>query len=136
MVRLGSAELGVHCDAAARVGFQAGRLEPEVGGCGLAAGGVEDDLRRDAFPPAQVRDDTACVTLDGGDFLAEPEDDPKVAEVILQRLDDLGVDEVEETRALLDHRHLDTQGGGHRRVLEADDATSHDGHRLRDALEI
>ena len=51
------------------------------------------------LPLSSVRDGAAVVPLDGGDGLAEAEDDAEVAQVVLQRLDDLVVAEVEHARS-------------------------------------
>ena len=74
--------------------------------------------------------------LDRGDRLAEPEGHRQVAQVVLQRLDDLEVAELEHPVAPLDHGHLGAERGEHRRVLDADDAGPDDDHRARDPLEV
>jgi hypothetical protein len=71
--------------------------------------------------------------VDGGDLLAEAEDDAEIAQVVLEPFDDLRVAEVEEAGTLLDDGRLRSQRGEHRRVLDADDAGAHDHHRGRDA---
>ena len=66
--------------------------------------------------------------LDLLDLLAEAEGDRLVAQVELQRLDDLGVAEVEHLRALLDHGHAGAERGEHRGVLDADHAGADHDH--------
>ena len=67
------------------------------------------------------------------DLLAEAEDEAEAAQVVLQRLDDLVVDEVEDARPLARRRVTrDAERGGHRGVLEADHAGADDGQRARE----
>ncbi len=54
----------------------------------------------------------------------------------LQRLDDLGIAELQHVLALLDDGHLGAQRGEHRRVLDADHAGAHYDHRRRQGLEV
>ena len=56
--------------------------------------------------------------------------------MVLQRLDDLRVDEREEAGLALDHRHAYADRREDRRVLDADHAGADDRHRRRDALEL
>ena len=69
------------------------------------------------------------------DLLAEPERDRQVAQVELERLDDLGVAEVEHRGPLLDDGDPRAEGGEHRRVLDADHAGADDDHRAGHALQ-
>lgn len=59
-----------------------------------------------------------------------------MAEVIRERLDDLGIDEVEQHRPLIDQRHLRAEGAQHRRVFQPDHTAADDDGRLRNALEL
>ena len=52
--------------------------------------------------------------------------------MVLERLDDLGVAELEQPPALLDDRHLGAERGEHRGVLDADHAGADDHQRGRD----
>ena len=54
--------------------------------------------------------------------LAEPERDVALAELVQQLVDDLAIEELERPLAALDQRHLNADGGEHRRVLDADHA--------------
>ena len=56
--------------------------------------------------------------------------------MILQRLDDLRVAELEQAGALLDDGHLRPERGEHRGVLDADHARPDHDHRAGDLLEI
>ena len=67
--------------------------------------------------------------LNRGDLLAEPEHEPERPQVVLQRLDQLVVDEVQDPRPLLDERDVHAERGGHRGVLEPDHAAAD--HRQR-----
>jgi hypothetical protein len=129
------AEVGAHRDVAARVGGEARLLEVEIGGLPLPPGRVEHDLGWDALPALEARHRRPLVALDRRHCLAEPEDDPHVAQVVLEPFGDLRVDEVEEPRALLDDGYLQAERREHRRVLDADDAGTDDEHRRRDVVE-
>jgi hypothetical protein len=56
--------------------------------------------------------------------------------VELQRLDHLGVAEVQHRRPLLDHRDAGAEGGEHRRILHADHAGADDHHRSRNPPQL
>ena len=71
---------------------------------------------------------------DPGDLLAEPEGDREVAQVELQRLDDLGVAEVEHLGPALDDGDAGPERGEHRGVLDADHPGADDDHAGRDLL--
>ena len=74
--------------------------------------------------------------LDLGHLLAEPERHGLVAQVELQRLDDLGVAEVEHRRALLDDGHPGAERGEHRGVLDADHPGADHDHRAGHPLQL
>ena len=74
--------------------------------------------------------------LDRRHRLAEAEHDAEVAEVVLQRLDDLGVAEVEQAVSPLDHGDPRAQGGEHRGVLDPDHAGADDDERARNPVEV
>ena len=69
-------------------------------------------------------------------LLAEPEGHGVVAQVELERLDDLGIAEVEHLGALLDQRHPGAQGGEHRGVLDADHAGPDHHHGVGHLLQL
>ena len=70
------------------------------------------------------------------DLLAEAEGHGVVAQVELQRLDDLGVAEVEHLRPLLHQRDPGAQRGEHRRVLDADHAGADHDQRVGHLLQL
>src|SRR4030095_16646991 len=96
----GRLEVGPYLDVTALVGSQAGALQVEVGGLALPSRGVEDDLRGDPLAALEQPQGRALVPLDRGHRLPEAEHDPEVAQVVLQTLGYLCVDEVEEAVAL------------------------------------
>ena len=73
--------------------------------------------------------------LDDLYLLPEPEGHASLAQLVLQRFDDLTVTEVEHGGPLLDHGDLGAQRREHRRVLDADDTSSDDDHRSRNPIE-
>ncbi len=123
-------------DAAALVGLQPRLLQVERPGGALAAGGVQHRLRRDALAAGELRDGAVVVAVDADDGLAEAEGDAEVAQVVLQRLDDLRVAELEQALALLDDRDARAERREHRRVLDADHAGADHDHRGRDVVEL
>ncbi len=95
---------------------QPGRGEVQPVGRALAAGGVEHDVGRKLLAALELGDDAAVrEPLDRVHLFAEAEDEADPAQVVLQCLDELVVDEVEEARALLDDRHVDAE----RRAIDA-----------------
>ena len=88
------------------------------------------------FPLSRVAMRALRPGLDRGHRLAEPEGDGEVAQVVLERLDDLHVAELEHPLALLDHGDLGAEGGEHGRVLDADHAGAGHHHRARDRLQV
>ena len=62
--------------------------------------------------------------------------DAEVAQVVLERLDDLEVAELQHPLALLDDRYLRAEGGEHRGVLDPDHAGPGDDHRARYPLQV
>src|SRR5262249_34731685 len=121
-VRLSRAKVGADCNPTALIRLELRRGAVERLGGALPSGREENDLRRNQLAAAQPRDDCAVGTLDRLDRLTEAKGDAESAQVVLQRLDDLLVDEIEYPRPLLDEGHLDAERSGHRRVLEANDA--------------
>ena len=81
-------------------------------------------------PRLAVRD------LDALDGLAEAEGHVGAAHLVDQLVDDLAIEELERTVALVDQRHLHAERREHRRVLDADDAAADDGQRPRQGLQI
>ena len=129
-------ELVVDEDPAAVVGFEAGVGQVEVLGLTLPSGGVHHRLGGDLLAAGQGGDGACGADVDGGHLLAEAERHRQVAQVEPQRLDDLGVAEVQHRVALLDDGDLGAQRGEHRRVLDADHAGADDHHRRRDRLQV
>ena len=87
--------------------------------------------------------DSSCSTARRGgpsltssfcDGLAEAELHVALSHLVNQLVDDLGVDELERSVALVDDRHLDAERREHRRVFDADDAGADHGERSREAL--
>ena len=76
------------------------------------------------------------VPLDRDHLLAEAEGHADVAQVVLQRLGDLVVAEVEQAVALLDHGHLGAERREHGRVLDADHAAADDDERARQVRQL
>ena len=105
-------------------------------GLTLTARRVHHRLRGDLLSAGQRRDRARGTDVDGGHLLAEAERHRQVAQVELQRLDHLGIAEVQHAVALLDHGDLGPERGEHRRVLDADHARAHDHHRRRQGLQI
>ena len=120
-------------DPPALVGLQASTLELEVLRLPLATGGVEDDLGGDLLPARELRQRAVGMTLNGGHFLTQAEDDTDVAQVVLQTLRDLGIAEVEQARAFLNDRDLCAERCEHGGVLDADHPRTYDDHRVRDS---
>ena len=67
---------------------------------------------------------------------AEPQRDVAVAEIMHELLDQLLVDEVEESRTRLDQRHGDVERAENRRIFDADDAGPDDREAARQLLQI
>jgi hypothetical protein len=88
------------------------------------------------FPALELRHDTGRPRADIGDRFSEAQHDPLVSEVIRERLHDLGIDEVEQHRPLIDQRHLGAEGAQHRRVFQPDHTADDDDGGLRNALEL
>ena len=129
-------EVVVDEDPAAVVGLQAGVVQVEVLGLALAARGVHHRFGGDLLAAGQGGDGARAPTSTRGHLFAEAERDRQVAQVEAQRLDDLGVAEVQHVLPLLDDGDLGAQRGEHRRVLDADDAGADHHHRRRDRLEV
>ena len=72
--------------------------------------------------------------LDAIDFLAEPQRDPLLAQMVGKRLDYLGIDKGQQARALLDHGDADAKRGEHARILASDHARADHGERLRQTV--
>ncbi len=56
-------------------------------------------------------------------------------QVVDERIDDLGIDEPQQTLALIHQSDPNAQRGKHAGVLTADDPAAHDGERVRDVVE-
>ncbi len=119
------------------VRLEPGVLELEPGGRALPSGGVQHGVRRDHLAAGELCQDVSVVApVDRHDRLAEAQRDAQLAQVVLERLDDLRVDEREKAGLTLDHRHAYADRREDRRVLDADHAGADDRHRRGDALEL
>src|SRR6185437_2546434 len=135
-VRHFGAEELVHHDPAALVGGQAGRVQVQIVACALTAGRIHDGVGEDLLTAVQDGDGTFGPGLHRGHGLTEPEGDRQVAQVVLERLDDLNIAELQHPVPLLDHGDLGAQGGEHGRVLDADHAGARDDHGPRHLLQV
>ncbi len=91
----------VHGDAAALVGFQAGRRQVQVVHVALAADGVKQRVAGDFLLALQVGHHRAGRRLlHAFHFFAQPHGHAAVAQVVAERLDDLLVGELEQPVAL------------------------------------
>ena len=118
------------------VGLEACVGQIEVVGLALPPRGVHHGFGGDLFAAGQRRDGARGPDVDRGDFFAEPERDREVAQVEFQRLDDLGIAELEHVGAFLHHRDLGAQGREHRGVLDTDHPGPDHHHRGRQDLQI
>ena len=123
-------------DPPAALDLQAGVVQVEVIGLALPSRRVHHRLGGNLLAAGQGGDGARGADVDRGHFLAEPERHRQVAQVEFQRLDHLGVAEVEHVVALLHDGHLGAQRGEHRGVLDADHTGADDDHRGRQRLEI
>src|SRR5262249_34023140 len=111
-----------------------------IGGT-LAADGVEQRIGLQDLAALEVGLDGAPAvgrSTGGGiaygdldHLLAETQGGPALAELVLERLDDLGVHEIEEALAALDEDHPNAEDRHHGGVLGADDAAADDDHAAR-----
>ena len=60
------------------------------------------------------------------DLFSEPKNHFEFTRVVGERFDDLPVDEVQNLRALFNHRHPDFKGGKHGGILKTDDSPTDD----------
>ena len=90
-------------------------------------------LSRCSLTPAAV---LVLDDLDAADALAEPQGDPVLAQMMAQRVGDLGVDERQQPVALVDQRHPHAERGEDAGVLAADDAGADHRQRPRQPVEI
>ena len=73
--------------------------------------------------------------LEAADLLAESQRHAVLPHLVDQRIDDLEVDEAQQSRPLVDHGDPDAERGENGRVLEADDACADDNQRARQFLQ-
>ena len=119
------------------VRLQASGLQIEVRRVAHAANGEEDRFAHQPLAAFQLHIDHALrQLLDSDDVLAQSENHPERPGMIDQRVDDLGVAEVEEPFAAVDHGHLYAQGRQHDSVFNPDHPRSHHDHRTRDLLQL
>ena len=130
------AVVGANCDLSAAVRLEARSREPQISRRSLAAGRVENDVGGDLLVAAEVGHRTAFGSaLHRVHLFAEAERHAEATEVVLKRLHDLGVHEVEQALPLVDDRDRRAQRRCNRGVLEPDHASADDGQRARDGTE-
>ncbi len=95
VVHLGP-EVVVDEDPAPALGLEAGEVQIEVVGLALASRRVHHRLGGDLLAAGQGGDRAGRTDVDRGHLLAEPERHRQVAQVEFQRLDDLGIAEVQD----------------------------------------
>ena len=137
-VRNGCAVVLVDDQAPAPIGGEPGRVEVEPARGPAATDRVQRLLGDDVLAADQVDADLAVALLvhvESADLLSEPEGHAALAHVEGQSVHDLGVDEREQARALVDERHPDPERREHARVLEADHTGADHGHRARQPVE-
>ena len=122
-------------DASTCVGLEAGVLELKIGDGTHASRRVEHDVGGDHLAARERRQRSALTRLDFLDALAEPEDDVELAQVVAQRLRDLGIAEVEHRAARIDDRDARSERGEHRCELDTDHAGADDHDRRRQSRE-
>src|SRR5574341_1676291 len=130
-VRHGGLEIFIYFEPAALVGRYADPFEPQV-------------FRR-ADPPRRVHQERRTNLLaafklenngivggfgNANDFFVEPERYADIAHLVLQRFDNLAVDELKQTRALFHQYNGNSQRGQDASVLAANDPGANDGQRL------
>jgi hypothetical protein len=74
--------------------------------------------------------------FDSAHLLAEPQQDAFFTQMVIERLDYLGVDKRQQTRALVHHRHANTERRKNARVFASDHAGADNGERQRKLLEL
>ena len=129
-------ELVVDEDPPAVVGLESGVGQVEVFGLALPPGRIHHGLGGNLLAAGQRGDRARGADVDGGHLLAEAERHRQVAQVELERLDDLRVAEFQHVVALLHDGDLGAQRGEHRGVLDADDAGANHHHRRRQGLQV
>jgi hypothetical protein len=77
----------------------------------------------------------AVVELQAADLLPQPQRHAVAAQVEGQPVHDLGIDERQQARPLVDEGHAHAQRGEHARVLQADDPGTDDGQAARQPVE-
>ena len=70
------------------------------------------------------------------DSFAESKGDVPIAHLVDQLIDDFPVQEFQHTRAFINKCDLHAQGGEHRRILDADNTSSHYHHTARQPCEL
>ncbi len=130
-MRLLGAVLRVDRDAAARVGFDAGRGQVQLIHIALPAHGVEQRVPGNLLLALQVRYHAAVGRLLNGDYrLIHTHGDAVVAQVVGKSLHHFGVGELEQARLFFHQDHAHSQDGEHAGVFHADNAAAHDDQRL------
>jgi len=129
-MRLAGAEFRIHLNTAARVGYDAGGRQIQVIDIALAAYRVQQGIAGDFFLALQIGGHRAARLFHAFHFFVEPHGHAVIAQMIGERLDDLGVREFEQPRPLLHQNDAHAERGEHARVLDADDTAAHDDQRL------
>lgn len=129
-------ETVVYEDPPAALHLESGVVQVEVVGLSLTSRRVHYGLGWNLFAAGQGGHGARRADIDRGHFLAEPECHRQVAQVEFQRLDDLGVAEVQHVVPLLHDGDFGAQRSEHGGVFDADHAgTDHD-HRGWQRFEI
>src|SRR5262249_51814273 len=110
------------------------RSEVEAACRSVPAAGEEDDVRSQLLAGPEQRLGSAPASPHQLHLLAEPEDKPEPAKVVLERLDQLVV-EAEQPRLRVDDRHVDAERDGNGCKLEPDHAAADNGEPLREIRE-
>ena len=113
-------EAGVDRDAALSVELDAGRLQPQALGVGLAADTEENPVAGDRLASLGLDDTLLTVDPRRGDPDAEVELETLFLEDALGLPGDLAVDAEEDAVEVLENGDLRAQAGPHRAELEAD----------------
>ena len=132
-------EMGVGLDAAAIVCRQSDHLETETLGATHTTGRDEHHLGDQELAALQLQQRLLPIPasdLQALEPVATPEGDIHLTQLVDELINDLMVEELQGSRALVHDGHLQSQGREHGGVLDANDTGTHDHHRSRQALEI
>jgi hypothetical protein len=123
-------EIFIDLESAALIGLYADSFELQVLRRADSARRVDQEGRSNLLAALELENDGFIGGLGNADhFFAEAEGYADVAHLILQRLDDLAVDEFEQTGPLLHQHDRNSQRGQDASVFAADDPCANDGQR-------